>query len=127
VLANDVLSMRQRMRRELAGGGEGRFSIKQDPGGLTDIEFMVQYWVLANAAIYPELVRWSDNIRQLESLTQTGTVDTAIAQEMTDIYRRYRQRVHRLALADQPAMVSDEEFISERKWVCARWAEVFGP
>ena len=42
--------------------------VKQDPGGITDIEFLVQYLVLREAYRYPDLVRWSDNIRQLEAL-----------------------------------------------------------
>ncbi|MDH3646297.1 MAG: bifunctional [glutamate--ammonia ligase]-adenylyl-L-tyrosine phosphorylase/[glutamate--ammonia-ligase] adenylyltransferase [Gammaproteobacteria bacterium] len=125
-LREEVLAMRQRMRRELPGGDPGRFDIKQDSGGLTDIEFMVQYWVLANAAVHPTLVRWSDNIRQLESLVAAGVVQAETAQELTDIYRGYRQRVHRLALADKAAVVPEEEFITERARVSSGWRDVFG-
>ena len=60
--------MRARMRVELSGSGPGEFDLKQDPGGLADIEFLVDYWVLANAEYYPELVEFPDNIRQLEAL-----------------------------------------------------------
>ena len=55
-LRKDVLEMRRRMRRELAQPDPARFDIKQDPGGIADIEFLVQYWVLGAAAGHPELV-----------------------------------------------------------------------
>ncbi len=125
-LRKDVLEMRDRMRRELRGGGPGQFDIKRDPGGLTDIEFMVQYRVLAGAAGHPELVRYSDNIRQLEALADADILDAGIAAEMTDIYRRFRQRLHRLALADAPGVVPAEEFSRERARVIERWAGLFG-
>ncbi|MDH3587911.1 MAG: bifunctional [glutamate--ammonia ligase]-adenylyl-L-tyrosine phosphorylase/[glutamate--ammonia-ligase] adenylyltransferase [Gammaproteobacteria bacterium] len=125
-LRDEVLAMRQRMRRELPGGGVGQFDIKRDPGGLTDIEFLVQYWVLAHAAAHPALIRWSDNIRQLESLAEAGIVDARVAAEMTDIYRRYRSRLHRQALADGGPKVADANFTTEREWVRRQWAGVFG-
>ena len=51
--ARDVLEMRERMRRELSQAGPGQFDIKQDAGGIADIEFLVQYWVLAWPAAAP--------------------------------------------------------------------------
>ena len=46
-LRTDVLEMRLRMRKELSRSGPTEFDIKQDAGGIGDIEFLVQYWVLA--------------------------------------------------------------------------------
>ena len=34
----------------------GQFDLKQDAGGIADIEFLVQYWVLAAAHEHPQLV-----------------------------------------------------------------------
>ena len=45
-LRTDVMEMRARMRRELSKAGPGQFDLKQDAGGIADIEFLVQYWVL---------------------------------------------------------------------------------
>lgn len=126
VLRGDVLSMRQRMRAQLTGGGPGRFDIKRDGGGLTDIEFLVQYWVLANAAVQPQLVYWSDNIRQLESLAAAGIVSRTLAAELTDIYRSFRQRLHHRTLAGEDARVAEQEFVAERARVQAAWQRVFG-
>ena len=59
---------------ELSLAKAGSFDIKQDPGGIADIEFLVDYWVLAHSAEYPELVEFPDNIRQLEALERVGLV-----------------------------------------------------
>ena len=67
--------MRLRMRRELSKAGAGQFDIKQDAGGIADIEFLVQYWVLAAANAHPELLTYTDNIRQLEGLAAVGVLD----------------------------------------------------
>ena len=45
-LREEVRGMRERMRRELSRGDAQHFDIKQDPGGIADIEFLAQYWAL---------------------------------------------------------------------------------
>ena len=84
---------------ELSKGTPELLDVKQDPGGITDIEFLVQYLVLREASRYPDLVRWSDNIRQLEALAAHGILPPADAEELADAYRTYRQRMHHLNLA----------------------------
>ncbi|MCC5862978.1 MAG: bifunctional [glutamate--ammonia ligase]-adenylyl-L-tyrosine phosphorylase/[glutamate--ammonia-ligase] adenylyltransferase [Gammaproteobacteria bacterium] len=124
-LREQVAAMRQRMREALGQGGAGRFDIKQDAGGLADIEFLVQYLVLAHARAAPALLRWSDNIRQLEALASAGILPDATAEHAAEVYRRYRSRLHQLSLAGAPGIVEDTEFVEERAWVQARWCEVF--
>ncbi|MGO9425239.1 MAG: bifunctional [glutamate--ammonia ligase]-adenylyl-L-tyrosine phosphorylase/[glutamate--ammonia-ligase] adenylyltransferase [Steroidobacteraceae bacterium] len=97
-LRSEVKSMRQRMRRELSQAGPGQFDIKQDAGGIADIEFLVQYWVLSAAGAHPELVTYSDNIRQLEGLARVGVVDAETAQWLKGAYIGYRTLLHRLSL-----------------------------
>ena len=53
-LREDVMEMRARMRRELSQSAAGQFDIKQDAGGIADIEFLVQYLVLAAAHEHPD-------------------------------------------------------------------------
>ncbi|MCC7257361.1 MAG: bifunctional [glutamate--ammonia ligase]-adenylyl-L-tyrosine phosphorylase/[glutamate--ammonia-ligase] adenylyltransferase [Gammaproteobacteria bacterium] len=125
-LRTDVLAMRERMLGELAKGTPQAFHIKHDPGGITDIEFIVQYLVLREAYRHPELVRWSDNIRQLEALAAAGVITAATAAMLTDTYRVCRQRLHRLALAGQPAFMPREEAADSIAAVRATWDEVFG-
>ena len=74
-LAQEVQKMRRRMREHLlpaTGSDDGEFNLKQSPGGIVDIEFMVQYAVLAWSHRVPELARWSDNVRILETLGDHG-------------------------------------------------------
>ena len=76
-LRDDVRAMRERMRAELSKSKPGEFDLKQDAGGITDIEFLAQYWTLLWAERHAELVTYSDNIRQLESLASIGLVPQA--------------------------------------------------
>jgi glutamate-ammonia-ligase adenylyltransferase len=124
-LREDVASMRQKMRDELAGAPAGQFDIKQDPGGITDIEFIVQYLVLANAHGHPGLVRWSDNIRQLEALAAHGLIEAGLAQRLAEAYRAWRSRLHRLSLAGVPGRVDAGEMVAERAEVTALWQSLF--
>ena len=73
-LRAEVRRMRERMRRELSRSGPEQFDIKQDAGGVADIEFLAQYWALAWALRYPPLVMFSDTIRQLESVASADLV-----------------------------------------------------
>jgi glutamate-ammonia-ligase adenylyltransferase len=125
-LREQVAGMRERMRSELAAGRPDAFDIKQDAGGLADIEFLVQYLVLAHAGERPGLLRWSDNIRQLEDLAGEGILTPEQAGQAAEIYRRYRRRLHQLALAGAPGIVLAEEFVEERAWVRRHWQQAFG-
>ncbi len=100
-LRTDVAEMRLRMRRELSKAGAGQFDVKQDAGGIADIEFLVQYWILAAAKEHPELLRYSDNIRQLEGLSTVGVLDWATVQWLTETYIGYRTVLHHLSLEGQ--------------------------
>jgi glutamate-ammonia-ligase adenylyltransferase len=127
VLAAEIEDMRERMRRELSRGDDTRFDPKQDRGGIVDIEFIVQYAVLRWAATRPELLRWTDNIRLLETLKDAGLLGEREAAAMTDAYRALRARVHRLALQEiSPALTPADEFSAERETVISVWRELIG-
>ncbi len=125
-LRDAVRTMRERMRRELGGGGPRLFHIKRDPGGITDIEFLVQFQVLRHAYAFPALVTWSDNIRQLEALADAALIETAVAKRLASIYRAYRRRLHRRNLMGDDPLVRAGEFDAERETVVAEWRAVFG-
>jgi len=120
-LRQSVLEMRGRMRENLETRAPGRFDIKQGRGGLTDIEFIVQYAVLRFAAKRPELTRYTDNIRILESLRQAGFASARAERTLADAYRAYRARLHRLALMEAPRFSADEDLRPEREAVSALW------
>jgi len=124
-LREDVRAMRERMRAELSKPRPGEFDLKRDAGGITDIEFLAQYWTLLWAERYPDLVTFSDNIRQLESLASADLVPQATVDVLTAAYRAYRQRLHHLSLEQAGSAVPESEFAAERAAVSATWNATF--
>jgi [glutamine synthetase] adenylyltransferase / [glutamine synthetase]-adenylyl-L-tyrosine phosphorylase len=123
-LKDEVRRMRERMRENLSKARPGQLDLKQDAGGVADIEFLVQFWMLTWADRHPEIVTFSDNIRQLESLASGNLVAQVRVDFLVDTYRKYRQRLHRLSLEGARNVVSDTEFVRERAGVIELWQEV---
>jgi glutamate-ammonia-ligase adenylyltransferase len=124
-LKREVAKMRRRMREELSQAKADTFDIKQDTGGIADIEFIIDYWVLAHSAEYPELVEFPDNIRQLEALERVGLVPPERCLRLKEAYLALRQRVHELALDEGGRVVPAQEFGDVRAFVSAVWHEAF--
>ena len=120
-LRQDVREMRGRMREELSAGEAGLFDLKQDPGGIADIEFMVQYMILAHAHQYPALLTYSDNIRQLDGLEEIGILEAQDAGFLRDAYRELRRRIHHLTLQEAPGLIPDRELRECREGVVRLW------
>jgi glutamate-ammonia-ligase adenylyltransferase len=125
-LRADVLSMRQRMRKELDRSDAERFDLKHGRGGVGDVEFIVQFLVLENADVYPAVIRYSDNIRQLAALASVGRLDVQTAARLQTVYREFRLRLHHLSMNDRPPFVADEEFREQRDFVCEVWQQYLG-
>ena len=109
-LQEEIRSMRSRMRKEYGKPDSEYFNIKQGIGGMVDIEFLVQYLVLLNAHKHIELLKWSDNIRQLDSLAETKNLKKGKADFLKKTYITYRTEVHRLNLQEKPANVPEDKF-----------------
>jgi glutamate-ammonia-ligase adenylyltransferase len=126
-LRSDVTEMRLRMRRELSKAGPGQFDMKQGAGGIADIEFLVQYWVLAEAPAHPELLTYTDNVRQLEGLAAVGVLSHETAQWLTDAYVGYRTVLHHLSLEGEGERVVDAApYLATRDRVREIWRQTFG-
>jgi glutamate-ammonia-ligase adenylyltransferase len=125
-LREDVRAMRARMRESLDKSGGGRFDLKQGPGGIADIEFMVQYSVLRWAADYPDLADWTDNIRLLETLGRHRLLPGDAAPDLTDAYKDLRAAYHRSALQDQPKTIPDDRLLEQRNRVRGLWDALLG-
>ncbi|WP_115717653.1 bifunctional [glutamate--ammonia ligase]-adenylyl-L-tyrosine phosphorylase/[glutamate--ammonia-ligase] adenylyltransferase [Gallaecimonas mangrovi] len=123
-LQEEVRAMRQKMRQHLDTSGQGLFDVKQGRGGITDIEFLVQYWLLASGQ--QALFRYSDNIRQLDALSVAGGIDASLAERLADIYVTLRQQQHRLSLDEGGRRVDDNLFLEERAFVSALWDKELG-
>ena len=108
-LGRDVVTMRGRMYRELSRGNAREFDIKQDRGGVADIEFMVQYLVLAWAHQYPSMTRVTDNYRLLEFFGEQRILAREQAHKLAQSYLALRNRIHRLVLQDASSVVERSE------------------
>jgi len=129
-LAREVQGMREKMRKHLLPDerpGEGEFHLKQGAGGIVDIEFMVQYAVLAWSHRVPELARWSDNVRILETLGREGLFERQDCEALTQAYLAYRCAAHQLSLQQQPGIAPAGSFVAARAAVNAKWQQLFGP
>lgn len=126
-LRREVVEMREKMRTSL-GTPQARqkevFHIKHDAGGIVDIEFMVQYLMLAWCSEYPDLTRWSDNIRQMEALGKVGVIPVEDTEKLRAVYIRLRSTIHRRALQNLNSQVAGDEFPEEREFVRAMWKKV---
>ncbi len=120
-LRDDVRQMRERMRRELSQAGPGQFDLKQDAGGIADIEFLAQYWALRWAEEYPPVVRYSDTIRQLESVASRDLVAQSTIDTLTRAYRVYRACLHHRALDGLAGVVPASQLAAERAAVTEVW------
>ena len=120
-LRDDVRTMRERMRTELGSRGSGRFDLKQDPGGVADIEFMVQYGTLRWAPRLGDDLDFTDNVRLLEGFGRAGLMPDEDVTLLADAYRAYRGRIHELALQESGAVVDAGEFAALREAVTAIW------
>ena len=125
-LRSDVLDMRQRMRRELLKKDTEIFDIKQGRGGIVDIEFLVQYLVLAHAHHNDALLQWTDNVRLIQTLMETGIMDEIDAHILKHAYLIYRAVSHKRALQEQPARVEIDRFGLLRRRVREIWDQYLG-
>ena len=125
-LCVDVIEMREKMRESLGQCRAGEIHLKQMEGGMVDVEFMVQYLILRWAHDHPSLLRWSDNIRQIESLTKAKFLSRDDAATLVQNYRLFRRRAYHLFLQNQSARVPDTAFVEERQQVIAIWQRVMG-
>lgn len=120
-LQTEVREMREKMRAHLSNKHKGRWEIKTDEGGITDIEFIAQYLVLGYAASQPALTRWSDNVRIFELMARHGIMADEEAQALTHAYVTLRDALHHLALQELPGHVDPASFADERVVVHASW------
>ncbi len=126
VLRREVVAMRQKMH----DGHRNRsalFDLKHDSGGMVDIEFLVQFLVLAHAHRHATLLDNAGNIALLARAAQAGLIDPALADQVAAAYRRFRKLQHTLRLNDaQYARVEPDLVAGERAAVRALWGAVLG-
>ncbi|SJN10031.1 Glutamate-ammonia-ligase adenylyltransferase [Halomonas citrativorans] len=127
-LRDDVVNMRHKMRDHLGSKTqETRFNLKHDAGGMVDIEFLCQYAVLALANQTPTLLTYSDNMRILEMLAESGHLPSEEAEQLKEAYLAYRSRTHRAALTGEKPIGEVDDFKEHRAAVNALWQRFLEP
>jgi [glutamine synthetase] adenylyltransferase / [glutamine synthetase]-adenylyl-L-tyrosine phosphorylase len=108
-LRKEILDMRQKMHDGHPNDSD-LFDIKHDSGGMVDIEFIVQYLVLAYAHQYPQLTANVGNLALLKLAGELGLIPVEIAEQTRTLYRTLRQTQHRMRLNNQtPCRVAQGE------------------
>lgn len=125
-LSDDVRKMRIKMREHLLSKDTKKVDLKQCEGGITDIEFMAQYLVLANAQTVVEMTEFPDNLRIFEVATKANIIDAKTAQKLQNAYLRLREQYHHLTLADTKYADQSEELDVIREQVRQHWHTLFG-
>ncbi len=100
-LRDDVVAMRQKMLDAHAINDAERFALKHDPGGIVDVEFIVQYLILGYAHRHPELTANLGNIALLRIAGELGLIDSTLAAQCGNAYREYRRLQHEKRLSGQ--------------------------
>lgn len=123
-LRAEVRDMRLRMQRELGSRDAGLFDLKQDAGGIADIEFMVQYGVLAWAHAQADLLNARSVTGLLEAFARHRLMAAHDALRLRGIYDHYRCEVNRCALQEHPVRVPAAPFAAERAEVTRIWNDL---
>ena len=104
----------------------GLFDLKHDRGGMIDIEFAVQYLILAHAHRYAELTHNLGNIALLGIAAGFGLIEKHVAEQSQNAYRAFRRLQHALRLnGTQYARVRAAEADLHAEAVRRLWDRVF--
>jgi glutamate-ammonia-ligase adenylyltransferase len=124
-LRREIVAMRSKML-DAHPNTSALFDLKHDRGGIIDVEFMVQYLVLAHSARHAELTANSGNLALIMRAAALGLIPTADAKAVHAAYRRYRQMQHALRLhGDRFARVEANAVATEIASVRRLWDVVF--
>jgi glutamate-ammonia-ligase adenylyltransferase len=124
-LATEIKAMREKVRSSHRVRG-GKFDVKHSAGGMMDVEFAVQYLVLAHGAAHPELLDDAGNIALLQRAEAAGLLPPAIGSAAADAYRDLRRAQHRARLDERPTQVEPETLEAQANAVLALWRVAFG-
>ena len=122
-LKNEVREMREKMVDNIAPGNNELFDLKQSKGGIADIEFIVQFNILANAEKNKTLTNTTDNASLLDELTSQGIIPKEQAEFLKESYYQYRDYGHKQVLQGKRAIATVDEFTERRTQVTNIWHE----
>ncbi len=124
-LAEEIRAMRAKVRSARPVRGE-LFDVKHSAGGMVDVEFAVQYIVLAYSRAHPELRPNTGNIKLLRLIEKAGLVPPGMGEDAAQAYRELRQIQHQARLDEAPTQIAKERVESAAAAVRALWLHVLG-
>jgi [glutamine synthetase] adenylyltransferase / [glutamine synthetase]-adenylyl-L-tyrosine phosphorylase len=123
-LREEVQVMRDKVRSAHPVKPE-QFDVKHSPGGMMDVEFAVQYLVLAHAATHPELLADVGNIALLLRAEAGTLLPPTVGLAAANAYRSLRRAQHQARLNEQPTQLPTSSLQTEQHAVLALWQAVF--
>jgi glutamate-ammonia-ligase adenylyltransferase len=111
---HEIPAMRQRIRAEHTEGKP----LKHGPGGLLDIEFVVQLGLLLNANSYPEVIGSTEISRQLRALQTCGWINTNTFNTLDSAYTQLVQARQQTALIDDRVEVETTSLLNIAQALC---------
>jgi len=124
-LQAEIVAMRAKVR-EAHPVPEGQFDLKHSPGGMVDVEFVVQYLVLLHAGQHAGLCENLGNIALLARAEDAGLLPPGLGRAAADAYRELRRQQHRARLDEAPTQLPPEALAGPRQAVLALWQHVMG-
>lgn len=125
-LRREITGMRRKMQAAHPNTSP-LFDIKHDPGGIIDVEFMVQYLVLGHAQDHVALTANAGNLALLKTAAGLGLISDTDATAVRSAYRQFRELQHQLRLAgERYARVELQKVAVSVDAVSALWKTLFG-
>ena len=125
LLRHEIVGMREKLRAAHTLKAE-MFDVKHSPGGMVDVEFAVQYLVLAHAQEHPSLLANVGNIALLLSAEKAGLLPVGVGEMAGSAYRELRRVQHRARLDELPTQVPEATLAKECTAIQTLWHSVFG-
>jgi len=114
LLKQEIPAMRERIRAEHSDGNP----LKHGPGGLMDIEFVVQLGTLLNANEFPDIIRTTQVSSQLQSLRNCSWINTSTFKTLDSAYTQLTQARQQTALIDDSAELETTSLLNIARPLC---------
>ena len=110
ISGTEIKEMRKRIIKEVSKESAG-YDIKLGPGGIEELQFLIQYLQLKNAATLPGLITHNTTIA-IKRLTAHGIVDRETEQRLLNAYR-FLRTVETLLRLNQESVLKPDSGLAE--------------
>lgn len=114
VVRHEIQAMRERIRAE----HKDKISLKHSPGGLFDIEFVVQLGLLLNAEAFPKIINSTQVSEQLSALRDCGWLASRAFKTLDDTYNLIVHSRQQIALVDESVDTESLSLLDASQALC---------